>query len=112
MWSIRSNPWHSRDTLCEPDSRSETAMVTAGYLNSPHGKATLRNMAKAIVGQANINATELRSIRVPTSTESIEAEYVQLISAVENQINIIKRAAENDDAMFASLQSRAFRGEL
>lgn len=92
--------------------RSETAMVTAGYLNSPHGKATLRNMAKAIVGQANINATELRSIRVPTSTESIEAEYVQLISAVENQINIIKRAAENDDAMFASLQSRAFRGEL
>ncbi|WP_157639721.1 restriction endonuclease subunit S [Lamprocystis purpurea] len=35
------------------------------YLNSPVGKKTLRGMCKAIIGMANINAKELRTIPIP-----------------------------------------------
>ena len=34
------------------------------YLNSRHGKAILRGMAKSIVGMANINAKEMQSISI------------------------------------------------
>ncbi|EKK0321601.1 restriction endonuclease subunit S, partial [Escherichia coli] len=34
----------------------------SGYLNSIHGKITLMNMCKSIVGMANINAQELQNI--------------------------------------------------
>ncbi|MDA7293938.1 restriction endonuclease subunit S, partial [Escherichia coli] len=36
----------------------------SGYLNSIHGKITLMNMCKSIVGMANINAQELQIIEI------------------------------------------------
>ncbi|HDX2437334.1 TPA: restriction endonuclease subunit S, partial [Escherichia coli] len=36
----------------------------SGYLNSIHGKITLMNMCKSIVGMANINAQELQNIEI------------------------------------------------
>ena len=34
------------------------------YLNSEYGRAVRKGMAKAAVNQANINATEMRGIRI------------------------------------------------
>ncbi|WP_226980231.1 restriction endonuclease subunit S [Vibrio navarrensis] len=39
----------------------------SGYLNSSHGKQTLLNMCKSIVGMANINAQELQDIKISRS---------------------------------------------
>lgn len=92
--------------------RIETAVTVSAYLNSPRGKATLRHMAKAIVGQANINATELRSIRVPAVPEVSENQFVSRVNGLTSSSALFQKQLHNDNLLFASLQSRAFRGEL
>lgn len=92
--------------------RPETALVTGSYLNSPRGKAVLRNMAKSIIGQANINAKELRSIQVPSATLDQEALHSARMTKIKKIADHLAGKTAESDRLFASLQSRAFRGEL
>ncbi|MDA7247757.1 restriction endonuclease subunit S, partial [Escherichia coli] len=47
----------------------------SGYLNSIHGKITLMNMCKSIVGMANINAQELQNIEILIPPKHLQDEY-------------------------------------
>ncbi|BAJ74544.1 restriction endonuclease S subunits [Microbacterium testaceum StLB037] len=88
------------------------AEYIAGYLNSVHGKRTLRRMAKSIVGMANINAREVQTIRLPApSAEKMHAYKAFVDESWSNTARFESRARELD-SLFASLQHRAFRGEL
>lgn len=88
------------------------AEYIAGYLNSVHGKRTLRRMAKSIVGMANINAREVQTIRLPApSAEKLHAYKAFVDESWSNTARLESRARELD-SLFASLQHRAFRGEL
>ena len=84
----------------------------AGYLNSPHGKATLRHMCKNIVGMANINAQEFQNIAIPHPPIEAQLEYVQLLDGVRTSEKPLRRALSESEALFNSLVQRAFRGEL
>ncbi len=82
------------------------------FMNLPTTKQRLRSMCKAIVGQANINATELQRIPMPLPPRGLQDDFARRLDAVERAK---RRAAADEcslDALFASLQSRAFRGEL
>ena len=46
----------------------------SGYLNSTHGKITLMNMCKSIVGMANINAQELQNIEILIPPKHLQDE--------------------------------------
>ncbi|EOM0922625.1 restriction endonuclease subunit S, partial [Escherichia coli] len=46
----------------------------SGYLNSIHGKITLMNMCKSIVGMANINAQELQNIEILIPPKHLQDE--------------------------------------
>lgn len=94
-----------------PYSQADGAFI-AGYLNSRHGKATLRNMAKSIVGMANINAREARGIRLPHSTAALRARYASKVAEIRSRRALLGASAAEFEALFASLQHRAFRGEL
>ncbi|WP_395243504.1 restriction endonuclease subunit S [Agromyces sp. MMS24-K17] len=91
---------------------AEDGPFIAGYLNSRHGKAVLRGMAKSIVGQANINAKEAQSIRVPIASGSAKRAYADAVKLIDEQRRSVEVGLDALNSLFASLQSRAFRGEL
>ncbi len=90
----------------------ELGEYIAGYLNSAVGKLTLRKMAKSIVGMANINAKEVRSIRLPVPDPTALAWFTELRRHADAERPRLVSRSEEFDALFASLQHRAFRGEL
>lgn len=82
------------------------------FLNSPYGKKTLRNMCKAIVGMANINAQELRKIAIPLPDIETQNLFQKKLRSLAASLKPHQSSIENLNALFASLQHRAFRGEL
>ncbi|QPE04161.1 restriction endonuclease subunit S [Microbacterium schleiferi] len=90
----------------------ELGEYVAGYLNSRHGKLTLRKMAKSIVGMANINAREALSIRLPEPDSATLTSLLDLRQRVEAERERLGTRRRWTDELFASLQHRAFRGEL
>lgn len=91
---------------------SATAEFVAAYLTSDHGRALRQKLAKAAVNQANINATEMRAIPISLPSAELRVTFEARLARVEEQRTVIQRAIAADDELFASLQSRAFRGEL
>lgn len=90
---------------------AEPTYISA-YLNSTHGKATLRGMAKSIVGMANINAREMQNISILVPTPSDQRSFANKIGQVRNRQRQYSVALNETNTLFASLQSRAFSGEL
>lgn len=84
----------------------------SGVLNSAYGKATLRGMCKSIVGMANINAKEVQTIRTLVPPASDQQKYSERVEAIRVSKDRHAAALAELDELFASLQSRAFRGEL
>lgn len=84
----------------------------AGYLNSEYGKILLRSMCKSIVGQANINAEELRSIPIAVPPRDLQSKFATLVTKAEEERARIEERGQALKSLQASLQSRAFRGEL
>lgn len=62
--------------------------------------------------QKNINLALLRSLAVPFPPIELQREFARQISAVEKLKASQRASLAKLDAFFASLQHRAFRGEL
>ena len=84
----------------------------SGYLNSRHGKATLRSMAKSIVGMANINAKEMQGIPILIPDIQTQRAYSDGLSSIETSRSECNRHLDSLNSLFSSLQSRAFSGEI
>lgn len=84
----------------------------AGFMNTSYAKRTLRSMCKSIIGMANINATEVQAMKIPQPPLELQSQYAKHVETVMANKAAHRRALEELDALFASLQSRAFRGEL
>ncbi|WEB41223.1 restriction endonuclease subunit S [Streptomyces yunnanensis] len=84
----------------------------AAFLNTQYAKRVLRGMSKSIVGMANINARELQGIEVAEPPLPLQVEFAKRVGAVESLREIHRRHLVELDSLFASLQDRAFRGEL
>lgn len=84
----------------------------AAYLRTHQGRRHLKGRAKTSAGQYNINIEGIGGVLVPAVEFPRQSEFVSLSSRVEAQARIVRAAAAAADELFASLQSRAFRGEL
>ncbi|HCD2244287.1 restriction endonuclease subunit S, partial [Escherichia coli] len=60
----------------------------SGYLNSIHGKITLMNMCKSIVGMANINAQELQNIEILIPPKHLQDEYEIIYKKIKKGLSI------------------------
>ncbi|MFJ6280628.1 restriction endonuclease subunit S [Arthrobacter subterraneus] len=111
---VRSNtPMAFAGYLVRLRTRSSTAPeYLAAFMNLPPTKQTLRNMCKSIVGMANINAKEVQTIRIPVPPFSLQGQFASRIAAVERLKEHHRAQLTELDALFASLQHRAFKGEL
>ena len=94
-----------------PNNKANSEYISA-HLNSAFGKATLTHMCKSIVGMANINAQELRTIPVLFPPLEMQNKYAEAVEKILAMKNLLSRALKIQTEIFNSLVQRAFRGEL
>ncbi len=94
-----------------PNNKANSEYIAA-FLNSKYGKKLLFSMAKNIVGMANINAEELKSINIMIPPIDIQNKFAEIVQKVETLKQKQKESTEELETLFKSLMQKAFRGEL
>lgn len=89
-----------------------TPEFIAGFLNSRYGKAQLFQRAKAIVGMANINAKELRTLVIPAVPLEDQKRYSLVYQELEDLRQVMEIKIEKLEELHRSLSTRAFSGQL
>jgi len=89
-----------------------TPEYVSAFLNSTHGKSTLRAMCKSIIGMANINAKEVQRIPIPKPPRALQGEFAERLNTLAGTRQKHRQSAREFESLFSSLQHRAFRGEL
>lgn len=84
----------------------------SGYLNSSHGKKTLLNMCKSIVGMANINAQEMQNISILLPPLELQNQYQEIVVSTKNKLENFERSKEFEANLFDALSQKAFSGQL
>lgn len=82
------------------------------FLSTEEGRRELRSYSKTSAGQFNINTEGLGALRIPNFPMALQESFVEKLEAVERQRHRQRKFGEDLDALFTSLQHRAFRGEL
>lgn len=91
-------------------SRLDGAFL-AGLLASERGQSLLLNN-RVEGARANISLTDLRELDLPVPPIQLQREFARRVRAVENLKTTQRASLAEMDALFATLQHRAFRGEL
>lgn len=82
------------------------------FMNLPFMKQKLARMARGAIGQANINAKELKSITVPTPPIVLQQEFAHHVIKAQELESHQKAHHHRLDAAFQVMLQRAFAGEL
>ena len=75
-------------------------------------RAQVAPMTKDAVNQSSINQSDVRSLRIPLPPVALQRQFEARVGAINVQRATMQRALGSDDELFATLQARAFRGEL
>lgn len=81
----------------------------SGYLNSSHGKNTLVNMSKSIVGMANINAQEMQNIKILIPPKKSQDRYEGIYKAVKNRVTAHIESKNELEKLFNTLSNQFFK---
>jgi len=84
----------------------------SAFLNTGYAKRMLRGMCKSIIGMANINATEVQAMKIPLIPLPLQRDFSRRIQAMEKLKTVQRTSLAELDALFSTLQHRAFQGEL
>lgn len=90
-----------------PNERANADFIST-YLNSSYGKKLLFKMAKNIVGMANINAQELGNIAIYIPPIELQNQFATIVTKIEEQKSIVKKAIDETQYLFDSLMSEYF----
>lgn len=82
-----------------------------GAINSPICKKQFNDSLKGI-GVPNLHLKEIRTTQIPHPPLSLQNKFLNRITAIEKLKCSQRSSLAELDALFASLQHRAFRGEL
>ena len=91
---------------------SISPLVLQQYLHAGEGRHALRAVCKTSAGQYNINTEGLGVIPIPSFPLALQQTFATRIGAVEALKATHRAALAESDALFASLQHRAFSGDL
>jgi type I restriction enzyme S subunit len=92
-------------------SRLHPTFLRAAFLWHPESLAHLRRQTKGSI-MDGLNMGIIKSMPIPVPPLSAQHEFAEKAEHVAINRGIMSRAANADDDLFASLQSRAFAGEL
>jgi len=76
------------------------------------GRSLFLSASRKSTVQFNINTKEISSLKLPIPPISLQKEFAQRVEAVEKLKATHRASLSQLEALFASLQHRAFRGEL
>jgi len=82
------------------------------YLNSPGGRRHLLRAGKTTSGLNTISVSEVRATPLTLPPVERQRDFARRVDAVEKLRAAHRASLTQLDALFASLQHRAFRGEL
>ncbi|SRR6266404_1463727 len=83
----------------------------SAYFNSPVGKRQVSRRNRQAV-KAGLNFDDIRSFVIPIPPIGLQREFERRVRAVDKLRTMQRASLAEMDALFASLQHRAFRGEL
>lgn len=90
--------------------------LTGGYLchflNRPEGKREVAKHRKTSAGQHTINQDGLGALTLPIPDESLQRRFLARLASIRKLAATQTNALAQLDTLFASVQHRAFRGEL
>jgi len=87
--------------------------LTSEYLAHLLRKMAPSLLAKRVGGaQPNLSQELLRNLRIPVPPRELQLSFGERIAAVARLGRELETSTDRNDALFASLQHRAFRGEL
>ena len=75
------------------------------YMNSSAVKRRLFEMARGAIGQANINAKELKSMPLPVPPLALQLRYVEICEAMKSTTKVTQLASRTAASLAASLLS-------
>ena len=93
-------------------NKQGNSYYVSGYLNSAHGKATLQNMCKSIVGMANINAQEMQDIPIIVPPINLQHSYRDIVVSTKNKLAAHQAALKANNELLNALSQKAFSGAL
>jgi type I restriction enzyme, S subunit len=79
---------------------------------TPGGRSMFLRASRKSTVQFNINTKEMSALQIPVPPISLQREFTHRIAAVDKLKSAHRASLAKLDALFASLQHRAFRGEL
>lgn len=82
------------------------------FMLGAHGRRELRSRSKTSAGQFNINTENLGTVAVPLPPLALQRSFASRVRGIEKLQAAHRASLAQLDALFASLQHRAFRGEL
>jgi type I restriction enzyme S subunit len=82
------------------------------YLNSMQGRKYLLRAGKTTSGLNTINVSEVRAVPVPVPPIELQRRFAEQLSSIGRKERLARTSQIKLDSLFASLQYRAFRGEL
>tara|TARA_Y100001951_G_C11298049_1_gene277438 strand:+ start:3811 stop:5001 length:1191 start_codon:yes stop_codon:yes gene_type:complete len=117
----RGTLWHDELPECIHQNHVFRVRVTADsitpcFLNwlvgSQRGKRYFLKSAKQTTGIASINMTQLRGFPLLLPPVSLQLEFEGAIGTIQSHTARLRAAMDSCDALFETLQDRAFRGAL
>lgn len=97
--------------VATPDTTAAHPTYLEALLNSSVGKRIVSGEARGQV-QQHFNIGSLKAALVPVPALGLQRRFADLAHQIRQQRAAEQRTLATDDELFASLQSRAFRGEL
>jgi type I restriction enzyme, S subunit len=76
------------------------------------GRSLFLSASRKSTVQFNINTKEIAALKIPVPSITLQQEFAQRIEAIEQLKTKHRESLNHLDNLFASLQHRAFRGEL
>lgn len=90
---------------------TSTLVYLHGWLQSKQFRAQITRLVTGSA-QKNFGPSHLRKLYIDLPDTDTQKRYADNIRSINEQSTLTQRALDRDDELFASLQSRAFRGEL
>lgn len=97
--------------IATPDPAQVESEYLATYLNSEGGRRMVLGESRGQI-QQHLNVKSLKSAPIPLPPLSLQRNFVAAINQFESVEFRYRSSLVELDSLFASLQSRAFRGEL
>lgn len=89
----------------------DPVFLRATFLWHPAARAHLSRQTKGSI-MAGLNMGIIKAMPIPVPALDSQERFVKRVNLAATQRASVERAVTADDELFASLQSRAFRGEL